>query len=42
MITPIATTRYENIPAELRALSQWVVAGDSKAPINPRTGKGAD
>lgn len=32
----------ENIPAELRALPQWVAAGSDKVPINPRTGKRAD
>ena len=32
----------ENIPAELRALPQWVAAGSDKIPINPRTGKRAD
>jgi hypothetical protein len=33
---------FENIPAELRALPQWVAAGSDKVPINPRTGKKAD
>lgn len=33
---------YHNIPAELRALNQWVVAGPSKAPLNPYTGQLAD
>ena len=28
----------ENIPAELRQLDQWVVAGSNKEPINARTG----
>lgn len=32
----------ENIPAELRALPQWVVAGSDKIPINPRTAQRAD
>lgn len=32
----------QNIPAELRALDQWVAAGPDKVPINPRTGKKAD
>jgi hypothetical protein len=32
----------ENIPAELRALPQWVAAGSDKKPINPRTGQLAD
>lgn len=32
----------ENIPAELRALPQWVAAGEDKIPINPRTGERAD
>ena len=27
-----------NIPAELQQLRQWVVAGDNKIPMNPRTG----
>ena len=31
-----------NIPAELRRLKQWVVAGADKVPINPRTAKKAD
>ena len=31
----------ENIPGELRALPQWVAAGPSKLPINPRTGQAA-
>lgn len=30
-----------NIPMELRALPQWVVAGDNKIPLNPRTGQPA-
>lgn len=29
---------YQNIPAELRALPQWVAATAGKVPINPRTG----
>lgn len=33
---------FENIPAELRALPQWVAAGPNKLPINPRTGQAAD
>lgn len=32
----------ENIPAELRALPQWVAAGSDKIPVNPRTGQRAD
>lgn len=28
----------DNIPAELRLLPQWVVAGPNKEPINPRNG----
>lgn len=28
----------ENIPMELRQLPHWVVAGDDKVPLNPRTG----
>src|SRR5690348_12051019 len=31
-----------NIPAELRELPQWVVAGPNKIPLNPRTGDAAD
>jgi len=31
--------QLNNIPAELRALNQWVVAGDNKLPLNPRTGE---
>lgn len=30
-----------NIPAELRALPQWVCAGPDKLPVNPRTGRAA-
>lgn len=33
---------FENIPAELRALPQWVAAGSDKIPVNPRTGQRAD
>ncbi len=33
---------YHNIPAELRALNQWVVAGPNKIPLNPRSGEPAD
>lgn len=34
--------RFENIPQELRALEQWVVAvSDSKIPINANTGEAA-
>jgi hypothetical protein len=33
---------FENIPAELRAMPQWVAAGPDKKPINPRTGQLAD
>lgn len=29
---------HQNIPAELRALKQWVVSGSSKIPYNPITG----
>jgi hypothetical protein len=29
----------DHIPAELRALPQWVGAGQNKIPINPRTGE---
>lgn len=32
----------QNIPMELRALPQWVVAGPGKVPLNPRTGQLAD
>lgn len=31
----------ENIPQELRQLPQWVVAGPSREPLNPRTGGAA-
>lgn len=31
----------ENIPGEMRSLAQWVAAGPSKLPINPRTGQAA-
>lgn len=31
-----------NIPAELRALNQWVVAGEHKIPLTPRTRRKAD
>lgn len=31
----------ENIPLELRALSQWVCAGPDKVPLSPRTGQTA-
>lgn len=31
-----------NIPAELRALPQWVVSGPNKLPMNPRSGQMAD
>lgn len=30
-----------NIPAELRELHQWVIAGQNKLPLNPRTGQAA-
>lgn len=30
-----------NIPAELRALPQWVCSGPDKIPLNPRTGQAA-
>jgi primase-polymerase (primpol)-like protein len=30
--------KRNNIPAELRALPQWVVANENKIPHNPRTG----
>lgn len=29
---------YENIPAELKAVKQWVCWDDSKLPKNPKTG----
>ena len=32
---------YENIPAELKAVKQWVCWGDSKLPKNPKTGGNA-
>jgi hypothetical protein len=32
----------ENIPQELKALPQWVAAGEDKVPINPRNGRNAD
>jgi hypothetical protein len=32
----------QNIPLELQSLPQWVVAGDNKLPLNPRTGQAAD
>lgn len=32
----------EQIPLELRALHQWVVAGTNKLPLNPMTGSAAD
>lgn len=39
---PPTQSSYDNIPAELRALRQWVAAGaNNKAPINPRTGQPA-
>ena len=31
----------QNIPHELRALPQWVCAGEDKQPLNPRTGQPA-
>jgi len=31
----------QNIPHELRALPQWVAAGENKEPLNPRTGQAA-
>jgi hypothetical protein len=31
-----------NIPGELRLRDQWVVAGDNKIPLNPRTGEAAN
>lgn len=34
-------TILQNIPHELRALSQWVAAGTDKHPLNPRTGQPA-
>ena len=30
-----------NIPMELRALPQWVVASADRVPLNPRTGQPA-
>lgn len=38
----MSNTQFDNIPAELRALPQWVSAGPDKKPINPRTGSYAD
>ena len=32
---------YDNIPAELKAVKQWVCWGDSKLPKNPKTGGNA-
>ncbi len=32
---------YDHIPAELRALAQWVTAGQDKMPLDPNTGKPA-
>lgn len=32
----------QNIPAELRQLPRWVVAGPNRLPLNPRTGQAAD
>ena len=32
---------YENIPAELKAVKQWVCWDDSKLPKNPKTGGNA-
>lgn len=36
-----AAPSYQNIPADLRALRQWVAADTDKVPINPRTGQRA-
>lgn len=33
--------QYQNLPAELRQLPQWVSSGPSKVPLNPRTGEAA-
>ena len=33
---------YQNIPAELRILKQWVCSGKDKVPLNPRTGQYAN
>ena len=41
-MTPTDRPMIENIPAELRALPQWVAAGSDKIPINPRTGQRAN
>lgn len=30
-----------NLPAELKALPQWCIAGSDRSPINPKTGKAA-
>ena len=32
---------FQNIPPELRALPQWVAAGENKQPIDPNTGDAA-
>ncbi|MGN6739598.1 AAA family ATPase [Dyella sp.] len=36
---PPTQSSYDNIPAELRALPQWVAANSKKEPINPHTGR---
>lgn len=33
---------WSNIPAELRKHKNWVVSGENKIPLNPRTGQRAD
>jgi len=38
---PPTQSSYDNIPAELRALPQWVAANADKLPINPNTGYAA-
>lgn len=38
---PPTQSSYDNIPAELRALRQWVAADADKRPINPHTGQPA-
>lgn len=32
---------YENIPAELKALPQWVIVGADRGPVDPKTGRPA-
>lgn len=31
--------QWHNLPMELRALSQWVVSGPNRVPVNPRNGQ---